>query len=75
MTTSRLPTDASDKMLVSLVKGSEKYVFIFSLDRRSAFFHTLGRFAANPELSFTWYDAAVLSKRTRELLDVAEEKR
>ena len=27
---------------------------------------TLGRFASNPELSFTWYDAAVLSQRIRQ---------
>ena len=26
---------------------------------------TLGRFASNPELSFTWYDAAVLSQKVR----------
>ena len=25
----------------------------------------LGRFASNPELSFTWYDAAMLSSRIR----------
>jgi hypothetical protein len=25
----------------------------------------LGRFASNPELSFTWYDAAVLSQKVR----------
>jgi len=27
---------------------------------------THGRLASNPELSFTWYDAAVLSRRVRE---------
>jgi hypothetical protein len=26
----------------------------------------LGRFASNPELSFTWYDAAVLSQKIRQ---------
>jgi len=26
-----------------------------------------GRFACNPELSFTWYDAAVLSQRVRKI--------
>ena len=25
-----------------------------------------GRYASNPELSFTWYDAAVLSKKLRQ---------
>jgi hypothetical protein len=27
---------------------------------------TLGRFASNPELSMTWYDAAVLSQKVRQ---------
>jgi len=26
----------------------------------------LGRYASNPELSFTWYDAAVLSQKIRQ---------
>jgi len=28
---------------------------------------TLGRFAGDPELSFSWYDAAVLSQKVRRL--------
>ena len=28
---------------------------------------TLGRYAADPELSFSWYDAAIMSKKIREL--------
>jgi hypothetical protein len=27
----------------------------------------LGRYAADPDLSFSWYDAAVMSKKIREI--------
>jgi hypothetical protein len=30
---------------------------------------TLGRYAADPELSFTWYDAAILSQKVRRIRD------
>ena len=31
----------------------------------------LGRYASNPELSFSWYDAAVLSQKIRQSAQVA----
>ncbi len=49
-----------------LVKGKERYVFLFDDGHRGDALRTLGRFASNPELSFTWYDAAVLSQRIRQ---------
>jgi hypothetical protein len=30
----------------------------------------LGRFASNPNLSFTWYDAAVLSQKIRQTAEL-----
>lgn len=51
--------------VLALVKGEERYVFLFSDERRAEALRTLGRFASNPELSFTWYDAAVLSQKVR----------
>jgi len=51
--------------VLALVKGEERYVFMFSDDRRAEALRTLGRYASNPELSFTWYDAAVLSQKIR----------
>lgn len=52
--------------VLALVKGEERYVFLFSDERRAEALRTLGRFASNPELSFTWYDAAVLSQKVRQ---------
>ena len=58
--------------VLALLKGEERYVFLY--DDRSAdqLLQTLGRYAADPELSFTWYDAAVLSQRVRRLSEVED---
>jgi len=48
-----------------LVKGTERYVFIWEDRDLKALLQTMGRFAAGKELSFTWYDAMVLSQRAR----------
>lgn len=56
----------TDINVLALVKGEERYIFLFDDDHRSEALRTLGRFASNPELSFSWYDAAVLSQRVRQ---------
>lgn len=53
--------------VVALVKDAERYIFLYDNESAPALLQTLGRFAGNPELSFTWYDAAVLSQRVRKL--------
>ncbi len=57
---------SQDINVLALVKGSERYVFLYDDSSRAATLRTLGRFASNPELSFTWYDAAVLSQKVRQ---------
>jgi hypothetical protein len=54
-----------DINVLALVKGSERYVFLFDDDRRADALRTFGRFASNPDLTFSWYDAAVLSQKLR----------
>jgi hypothetical protein len=61
-----------DINVLALVKGEERYIFLFDDEHRSEALRTLGKFASNPELSFSWYDAAVLSQRIRQ---VAQEAR
>lgn len=59
--------------VLALVKESERYVFLFDDESPDELFRTLAQYAADEELSFTWYDAAVLSQRVRKL--VRERKR
>jgi len=56
---------SSDINVLALVKGEERYVFLFDDAHRAECLRTLGRFASNPELTFSWYDAAVLSQKVR----------
>ncbi len=62
----RLTRRADDVMVLALVKGEERYVFLYDDSSRAEALRTLGRYASNTELSFTWYDAAKLSQRIRE---------
>src|SRR6184192_2409682 len=55
-----------DINVLALVKGEERYIFLYDDEHKSEALRTLGRFASNPELSFSWYDAAVLSQRIRQ---------
>jgi hypothetical protein len=55
-----------DINVLALVKGEERYVFLYDDASRAETLRILGRFASNPELSFTWYDAAVLSQKIRQ---------
>jgi hypothetical protein len=55
-----------DINVLALVKGEERYIFLYDDEHRSEALRTLGRFASNAELSFSWYDAAVLSQRIRQ---------
>lgn len=62
----RLQPSRKEINVSGLVKGGERYFFIFDDDHRPEALQALGRFASNPDLSFSWYDAAVLSQKMRE---------
>ncbi len=51
--------------VLALVKGKERYVFLYNDSNQSETLRTFGRYASDPELSFSWYDAAVLSQKLR----------
>lgn len=56
---------SQDINVVALVKGEERYIFLFNDSQKSETLRTLGRYASDPRLSFSWYDAAVLSQKVR----------
>ncbi|HTU26586.1 MAG TPA: hypothetical protein VMF30_14360 [Pirellulales bacterium] len=57
---------SQDINVLALVKGAERYVFLYDDASRAEALRVLGRYASNPELSFSWYDAAVLSQKIRQ---------
>lgn len=52
--------------VLAFVKESERYIYLFDDSSRPALLQVLGRHAADPTLSFTWNDAAILSARVRQ---------
>ena len=56
---------SQDINVVALVKGEERYIFLFNDERKGETLRTLGRYASDSNLSFSWYDAAILSQKVR----------
>ena len=59
-------TTATEIHAVGLLKRGEFYGFVFSDEYRRETLQTLGRFASDPGLSFSWLDAARVAKQVRE---------
>ncbi|MCA9040479.1 MAG: hypothetical protein KDA65_09045 [Planctomycetaceae bacterium] len=51
--------------VIALVKESERYIFLYDDSSPQVLLEQLGKKAADPELNFTWYDAAILSQKVR----------
>lgn len=65
----------SDLFTLCLCKGRERYILLVDHATRGEAIRTLGRWAANADLSLSWHDAAVLCKRLREIPEPAVEFR
>jgi hypothetical protein len=66
MPVNRLPErKETDVTFIVMPRGEERYVFVFDDAHRAQILRTLGRWAADPELSLTWYSAAILSQQIR----------
>jgi hypothetical protein len=57
----------SDVLLLVVRRGQDRYVWIFTPNRRDEVVRSAGRFASNPDLNFTWWDAAQLASKVREM--------
>ena len=52
-------------VLATIKDGKERYIFCYKPAHNDELIRTLSRFAANDDLSFNWYDAAVLCHKVR----------
>jgi hypothetical protein len=52
--------------VLALIKGNEKYVFVYDDDSRQTLIDAFRDDAADPRLSFSWFDAAVMTDKARE---------
>lgn len=61
--------NATDINVIALVKRPERYVFLFDDASIDELLRTFGRFASNPELSFSFQDATFLGRKIRSTVD------
>ena len=52
--------------VLALVKGDERYIFVYDDESRPTLIDAFRDQAADPELSLNWFDAMVLTKKARE---------
>ena len=61
--------------VLALLKGHERYVFVYDDASHEDLLDAFRQYASNPDLSFTWFDAAVLTDKARQQqAATAEEK-
>jgi hypothetical protein len=51
--------------ILALLKGKERYVFVYDDASRLPLLDAFRDQAADPALSFSWFDAAVLTEKAR----------
>jgi hypothetical protein len=52
--------------VLALLKGTDRYIFVYDDDSLADLLAEFRAQAADPGMSFTWFDAAVLSDKARE---------
>ncbi len=52
--------------ILALLKGEERYVFVYDDESRASLIDAFRDAAAEPSLSFSWFDATVLTQKARE---------
>ncbi len=61
--------------VLALIKGEEHYVYIYDDASRPGLVDSFRDQAADPALSFTWFDATVLTEKAREQATTAQTNR
>lgn len=54
-----------DLNVLALIKGGERFVYVYDDGSRDAVIGALRDQAADPEVTLNWFDAAVLTERAR----------
>lgn len=60
--------------ILALVKGDERYVYLYDDDSRQKLLEAFQSQAADAELSLSWFDAAVLTQKAHEQAQAVQEQ-
>lgn len=60
--------------VLALLNGAERYVFVYDEASRPELIDTFRQWAADPQLGFNWFDAALMTEKARQQAAVAAEK-
>jgi hypothetical protein len=52
--------------VLALLKGQERYIYVYDDQSHPNLLQTVRDHAADPELSLTWFDVTVLTKKAHE---------
>ena len=55
--------------VLALVRDEHRFVFLYDDNSIDTLLATLSDYASDPELEFTWYDAAMMAQRVRALIE------
>jgi len=55
-----------DLNVLALIKGQERFVFVYDEEARGEILDAIRDRAADPAVSLNWFDAAVLTERARQ---------
>lgn len=56
--------------ILALIKGNERYVYIYDDNSSQPLLEAFRAEADNPDLSLSWHDAAVLAQKAREQAEI-----
>jgi hypothetical protein len=55
-----------DLNVLALFKGEERFIFVYDDQSRAEVLDAIRNTAANPDIAFNWFDAAVLTERAKQ---------
>jgi hypothetical protein len=61
-----------DLNVLALYRGAERFIYVYDDDSRGELLTVIRNAAADPSVSLSWHDAAVLTERARQQAAVAE---
>ena len=60
---------ANSVNVLAMVRDEHRFVFLYDDQSVETVLATLSQYAMDPDLEFTWHDAAMMAQRVRALID------